>query len=329
MNDDVFKAPPSGPQIAAALASVLATGRLSRLKELVLDQLMLGGRDVAPLISSLPGQVEVLGLGYSELGVEGMSALAARLPLLCCLGTLDLQGTRLTEEALNSFNSALPPGTRLPSVEVLVLESAWLDDDCAPSLATVLCAFPRLQRLDLSHNSGLDDSGMESIASAIASLDQLQDLNLCFIGLSVAGAPHVLRAISALPSLRKLDLGMNIIGPDGIACVATAFPCLAQLTELRLSYAQLGFSGLSSLAAALPHLAPSLAVLDLVGNSIGDAGATSLAAVLPQLQQLRELYLAQNGIGDLGLADLARAAPLLTHLERLDLETTLHSLGSE
>ncbi|GCA63237.1 hypothetical protein KIPB_008698 [Kipferlia bialata] len=78
--------------------------------------------------------------------------------------------------------------------------------------------------------------------------------------------------------------------------------------------------------------------LDLVSNSIGDAGVAALGVGLPQLTSLRQLYLSGNAISDMGAMLLSGSLPRMTSLRELYLQnnpigetaaSSLRSIGQQ
>ena len=111
---------------------------------------------------------------------------------------------------------------------------------------------------------------------------------------------------------------LSIIGrPDCALLVLSPFTDLSAMRQLRtfeLDSCAIGNAGVGVLAAAIRNGAmPSLGVLDLRRNQIGDGGALSLAAAFSHasdgsmLPRLTTLGLDQNLIGEFGLVALADA----------------------
>ena len=88
---------------------------------------------------------------------------------------------------------------------------------------------------------------------------------------------------------------------------------LPTLRILELAHMSLGDEDVQSLFHGLGQraLLPSLKLLALNGNQIGNAGATALAAALCRgaMPSLQELHLGKNAIGDKGLIALAEPLP--------------------
>ena len=87
------------------------------------------------------------------------------------------------------------------------------------------------------------------------------------------------------------------------ACLIRSRRC--SNVELGLGDAQTGPQGATALAPALTKRAlPSLEMLHLWSNQIGDAGLAALAPALRQLPKLEVLFLSGSQIADQGLASL-------------------------
>jgi hypothetical protein len=89
-----------------------------------------------------------------------------------------------------------------------------------------------------------------------------------------------------------------------------------KLRLLNLGGNSIGDAGARALAAALP-IATALESLDLSSNAIGSGGACALAQALPRAGRLAVLNLQSNAIGDEGTRALAGALPGLALLKEL------------
>lgn len=149
-----------------------------------------------------------------------------------------------------------------------------------------LHAFPKLTRLDLSHNN-LGNRYPE-LANAFSRLKQLTSLNLSHNKLSDMYAIEFAPSLYLLKQLTSLDLSGNNIGDEGAKAIADALPHLPQLTSLNLRSNRIGVEGAKAIAEALYRL-PKLIKLSLHGNFIGEEGTKAIAKALPHLPQLTNL----------------------------------------
>jgi len=118
--------------------------------------------------------------------------------------------------------------------------------------------------------------------------------------------------------------GLNDEDCKVMAYIFSVSGALPTLEILSLHSNRIGDAGLTSLSGVLASGAlPTLAILSLASNRIGDAGLTSLSGVLASgaLAQLTHLGLAENRIGDVGLKSFsdALASGALTQLVELSL----------
>ena len=104
--------------------------------------------------------------------------------------------------------------------------------------------------------------------------------------------------------LQQLDLRSNIIA-DRIQDLAAILRSCPSLSVLNLEHNSLGDEGMLSLAAVLPHCA-ALTTLFLGDNSVGKSGIALLAAALPRAPMLATLALGGNCIEDEGCRALQR-----------------------
>ncbi len=136
--------------------------------------------------------------------------------------------------------------------------------------------------------------------------------------MGVEGAKSLARALASAGSTRlaRLNLSGNRFGSAGVAALARSLAANAHLTELVLRGNAIGAEGAAALSAALcgsgggngsERVNHTLAVLDLTGCALGDAGCERLSTALAANATLQTLLLADNGIGDAGVRALSEA----------------------
>ena len=135
---------------ASALAAALGRGALLRLKRLELSSAAIGDAGVValgPALQRLPA-LEVLDLGNSQLGDEGLAALVAPPPLpagappppkgvLTKLQTLGLDGTRITDAGCAALAAAFDSGA-LPELKSLYLMGSQAGAAAQAAVHTVM-----------------------------------------------------------------------------------------------------------------------------------------------------------------------------------------------
>ncbi len=277
---------------------------------------------------------------------HGLSADAPGRPLgLAALQTLNLQGTAISETALQELTTALGQPGRSGPVSLNLEGSlrrahaalpalwAWLREGPSPvrqlnlgfnalpsggELGAALAANRTLAELDLGANGELgaiarpeddEDEGGQPAAAGGRTPGGARDGRG---GRSVGSdaeeeAPKVTAAM-----LARLEAGV------GALCAGLQQRC--SLRSLDLSYIPLGEPGAQRLAAVLITRQCALTALRLDGCDLGPKGAAALAASLADLTQcapLRTLRLEYNGIGPEGTKRLAAAIPQRASLQAL------------
>ena len=114
------------------------------------------------------------------------------------------------------------------------------------------------------------------------------------------------------PCWREVDLTGTALGDDGLAAISRVLSQLTQMRTLRLAHNGLTVDGIRSVVSSTSTStvrAYTLEVLDLSGNSLGDAGCTALAAWLRAWRCAVRLDLSDNyrigRAGILAFTDLA------------------------
>jgi uncharacterized protein (TIGR02996 family) len=266
---------------------VRALAEFSPLENLIsLDigiNLLLAAGVAALLKPGAFGNLANLGLSGNRLSPDGAQVLAARLPALRKLSSLDLESTDLGDAGVN----ALLEAEELPSLTSLNLDKNSIGPAGARALADSDLA-ARLSVLHLGNNS-LENEGAEALAGFRGTPSVL---GLRGNGIKARGA----RLLAQSPRMRKLaflDLRYNGIGLDGARSLAES-PHLGSLVALNLADNHVGDNGARALAGSATLA--GLCSLGLRSNSIGPAGAQALAGS-PYLQDILALDLRNNALG--------------------------------
>ena len=138
---------------------------------------------------------------------------------------------------------------------------------------------------------------------------------------------RIIKSIERRPSLSQLWLGDNSIGDKGAIETAQALKHVPP--SLYFIWIMLVIPLLTKVRQKLQALkyVPSLSVLGLGDNSIGDKGATELAQALKDVPSLSELNLSLNSIGDKGAIEIAQALKHVPSLSELHLD--YNSIGDK
>jgi len=193
--------------------------------------------------------------------------------------------------------------TMIDAESLQPLVAVWVDND------EVLERHPsfdpqnvRIHRWDLPELEAFLDDYTEGLPPQSISLDH-------YVHVDEAQLQLITRDLSELESL---DLSGNPVSPSMVE-VLTAHEA-PKLRAMKLTRAALTADTLCRLLAWAP---PSLEILEVDYNDLGDAGAEQIAAA-SHLVALRELGVMNLGLTDRGATALA-ASPHLSNLERLNL----------
>ena len=150
--------------------------------------------------------------------------------------------------------------------------------------------------IDLSDDTGLGDTGVIELCSALFGHARLVDLRLPRVTAGFSGASAVASVLSVHLKLRRLDMSGNPgIGDEGTASLALSLQSAKCLERLELRAFNVGDAGCSALARALlwrRHHTP-LTHLDLSFNrDITTAGVEALKGAASKCAPLKMLSLA-------------------------------------
>jgi uncharacterized protein (TIGR02996 family) len=284
------------------VAALVRSGRLERLRELVLDESAIGSRGLIALARArgltnlrrlrIRGDRTAFG-DDPVIRSDGVEALADS-HVFANLDALDLSGNDIDDEAL----AFLVRSPHLVNLKELNLSHNDL-------FATGLEVLEdegwemRLEALDLSHNR-IGDRGARRLAESEVCNELIRlTLNECEIG--PEGAESLARA-DWFATLRALGLNENDIGP-GVREIAAAGTGLG---ELRLRGNELASAGARALAASAAL--GGLLILDVASNGLGSEGVRLLGAS-PHLRQLAVLDVGHNGMPkEAGMVEAAMQA---------------------
>ncbi|XP_059818694.1 NACHT, LRR and PYD domains-containing protein 3-like isoform X1 [Hypanus sabinus] len=305
-----------------------------------------GAKDLASTLRRNPSLTE-LNLGGNKLGDSGVKLVSAALRNPeCKIQKLWMWNVGLTDSAAGDLASVFgrnaslmvlslnnnklgDTGVKLVSaalmksgckLQELGLRDVGLTDSGAKDLVSALSTNKSLTELNLNDNK-LGDLGVKLVSAALRNPKRkIQKLWLRDVGLTDSGAEDLASALNTNPSLTELNLGGNKLGDSGVKLVSAALrnpECKIQ--KLWLWNVGLTDSAAGDLASALSRN-PSLMVLSLNDNKLGDAGVKLVsAALLKSGCKLQELGLWNVGLTDSGAKDLASALSMNPSLTELNL----------
>ena len=214
------------------------------------------------------------------------------------LTTLDLSGEALEEGT--HLPKALHDG-KLNTLAVLCFARSNLGPKNAVPLASALAQLPALRELDLSLCM-LGREGATALGHVPGSFRHIRVLLLADNQIGDEGAQGMLPALEQATSLTALNLDNNRITHGSVGPVMMAMP--PSLKKMIIANNPLEAYGAHLMSAALPHLL-ALEHLDVRGCSLGDGGAATLAPVWKELPSLSVVLLASNSIGNSGADSVA------------------------
>ncbi|KDO32993.1 hypothetical protein SPRG_02684 [Saprolegnia parasitica CBS 223.65] len=210
----------------------------------------------------------------------------------------------------------LPPGTFVDSVTPRTL----FFDECANEQIVPEPLLARIspdRALDLRH-FGLGDTKAIALAKSLASLPSIYALNLADNRLTQAAVSVILQLLHGRKELRQLNLSENEIGKEGGVHMADFLFAASSLTDLDLSKTRL-LDAIDALAIEIA-IHPSLFIVNLSGNEIGEAGGILLGETLAATTcTIQDLDLSWNQICLEGATRIGRALESNTSIHTLNL----------
>eukprot|EP00980_Cylindrotheca_fusiformis_P015365 scaffold4308_cov110-Cylindrotheca_fusiformis.AAC.3 len=124
----------------------------------------------------------------------------------------------------------------------------------------------RLEYLNLSQNTLLQDDGVVTIASALSSNRSLKHLVLAETKLTGVSSAMMQASLRWNQTLEKLNLADNSLGDEGCSHMASLLESNTTLKQLNLSRNAIGDSGAIALAKVLRNGNSTLTALNISGN---------------------------------------------------------------
>ncbi|XP_047547498.1 ribonuclease inhibitor isoform X2 [Lutra lutra] len=239
--------------------------------------------------------------------------------LSLCTNELGDGGVRLVLQGLQS------PGCK---IQKLSLQNCCLTKAGCGVLPGVLRSVPTLRELHLSNNP-LEDTGLQLLCEGLLDPQcHLENLQLEYCNLTAASCVSLASALKAKQHFKALAVSNNEIEEAGVRALCQGLVGSAcQLEALRLENCGLTAASCEDLRGVVAAK-PSLQVLDLGDNKLGDQGvATLCSSLLRSSCQIRVLWLWDCDITATGCRDLCRVVRAKQSLKEMSLAGNV--LGDE
>ncbi|CAN0856652.1 RAN GTPase-activating protein 2 [Linum grandiflorum] len=273
-----------------------------------------------PVLASIKDQLKEVNLSDFIAGrpedeaLEVMRIFSAALEG-SMLKSLNLSDNALGEKGVRAFEALLKSQRCL---EELYLMNDGISEEAARAVCELIPSTESLRVLRF-HNNMTGDEGALAIAEVLKNCPVLEDFQCSSTRVGAEGGVALCKALESCSRLKTLDLRDNMFGAEAAVALAKAFPKLPSLTEVYLSYLNLEDKGAIAIANALKESAPSLQVLDMMGNDITIEAAPSIAACIASKQNLTKLNLDENELKDEGAIQIGKALeaghPLLKQVD--------------
>jgi Leucine-rich repeat (LRR) protein len=192
---------------------------------------------------------------------------------------LESEGARILTNILNQAPKTL---------EKLNIGSNWLGAGGISAISPVFILQPKIKILNLSRNR-LGVQGARTLATCISNCRNLESLNLKDNQIR-EGIAELMPAIASLPNLQKLNLSFNLLRLEGGRSIGASLSLCKNLTTLILTSNDLQ-EGFSLIASEFPST--SLKTVIAKSNKIPDACLYTLIENLPH-SSIQKLVLDMN-----------------------------------
>ena len=163
----------------------------------------------------------------------------------------------------------------------------------------------------------LESGFLEILARMRANDERVKTVDLFMWAVGPDEAVHLAQALRRNTTVTKLDLVRTRIGPEGAWELSAALEHNTTLRELDVGYSGIGDDGALAFAEAIARPGCALTGLYLMGNKIGDEGASAVAAGLLENKSLTRISLSDNVIGDKGGLAMASVLKGVTQNETI------------
>jgi Ran GTPase-activating protein (RanGAP) involved in mRNA processing and transport len=316
-----------GPEGATSLGNALRVNY--SLKEIRLEANEIGNLGAWMLVDSLgenehrTSAVEKIGLGWNDIGLEGVTGIADALKGNSKLRRIDLTGNKICCEGAKALAESLSYDLSLD--ELIVAENNIKDDGAyafALAMGKPTCTLQSL----VFHDNPITSDGLASLQRVpqlrrnlqywlAQLLRELSKSSVSSVQLAERkiGDEELLLITDILeecsPIVRAFWLSGEGLSPRSLVpFFQRAMGESSKIIRLYLKNTRYGDDVARALSSSLRYNT-SLEVLSLMDSSISAVGASAIAEGLVNNSTLRRLNLDRNQIGDVGMSVLGQAIP--------------------
>uniref|UniRef100_A0AAQ4PKB0 NLR family CARD domain containing 5 n=1 Tax=Gasterosteus aculeatus aculeatus TaxID=481459 RepID=A0AAQ4PKB0_GASAC len=180
-------------------------------------------------------------------------------------------------------------------------------DKFAEKLSSILPKFKSLRKLEFC-GASLTSTGAASLASALPSCPEVTEINLSDNNLKDGGIKHIADIFTKQPRLVLVKLGRNNSSLEAVDFLIGKMSSFLNIQHIHADLLNQKWSrpDMQKLANSLARC-PSLSILNLSSNCLGNKGLRKLLDILPRLSAIQEINASDNGIGKERVVMLAGA----------------------
>lgn len=278
-----------------------AMNKASHVKRLLLGNNIVGNSGAQKIAAEiLASNLECWYIAGNEFTCEGLTPIAESFKHNICCTSLYLKRNPLGPSSMKPLSDMLQVNHR---IEILDLDNCGILDE---GLETLLKAFggtncnTTLRVLWLSTN-GITQKSAPLIADYISQSCMLTDLALSCNRVCDSGIEMIAQALAKNHTLQRLSFASNRIGPLGARYLSEALQNHPTIRFLNLGYSR------------------STDAVHELGNSLSDEGAVYMADLIRHNTVLRNLDLLHNSISQAGVNSIISALEHNTSLVKLQL----------